>query len=195
MTEGERFWSDAGNSLITNFPLTKDSVVFDIGGYLGDWTQFVQKKYDCWVYVYEPVEKFCQQIRNRFSDNYKVKVYPYGLEDDTRRIQIATMDDGSSAHMPHREDEPFVWFHDIAEELKNIGLPNLLTINAEGSEYPILERLIQINELKNIDHLLVQFHDFAPNAVKRREWIRERFNLTHRENFCYPFVWESWSRI
>jgi hypothetical protein len=56
----------------------------------------------------------------------------------------------------------------------------------------VLERLISTGQLAGIRSVLVQFHPIQPNSEERRENIRQALSATHREAFCFPFVWERW---
>lgn len=35
-----------------NYDLNEDSVVFDLGGYKGEWTEKIFSKYRCYIYVF-----------------------------------------------------------------------------------------------------------------------------------------------
>ena len=76
----------------------------------------------------------------------------------------------------------------------NVRQIDLLKINIEGGEFPLLEHLLDSGLVPKIRHLQVQFHDFTESAVSRRALIREKLSRTHSQDWCYPFVWESWSR-
>lgn len=76
----------------------------------------------------------------------------------------------------------------------NIKQIDLLKINIEGGEFPLLEHLLNSELMVKINHLQVQFHDFAEDAVSRRDLIRRKLVITHTQEWCYPFVWESWRR-
>jgi len=40
----------------------------------------------------------------------------------------------------------------------------------------------------------VQFHDFVPDSEARMDRIKEQLEATHRLDYFYKFVWESWTR-
>ena len=74
----------------------------------------------------------------------------------------------------------------------NITNINLLKINIEGGEFPLLFELIKNNKIKNIKNLQIQFHNFVPNAKILREEIRSVLNQTHHLTYDYYFIWENW---
>jgi FkbM family methyltransferase len=188
----ERYWHDAGNyMLIGQFKLDHDSVVIDVGGYKGNFTASILDKYNCIVDVYEPVKTFAEDIEKRFYDNKWVTVHNYALEDRDYTVPIAGMDEGSSIFFPCDKDAEKVEVRDVVKEI--YGDADLLALNGEGCEYPVLERLIETGKIKDIKNILVQFHIFVPGAENRRNKIREELNKTHKEMFCYDFCWEAWT--
>lgn len=191
MTPAEKFWNDAANNLTSDFKLTPYDCVFDVGGYLGNWTEFVHNKYRCQVVVFEPVPEFCDYMQLRFQGNPKITVERYGLEDETKQVKLATMGDATTAYAVHRADEKLVNIRDVVVPTRT-WWPSLIAINGEGCEYKLLERLLKTQWLPQ--HLVIQFHNFVPDHEARRDAIRDQLRETHKENFNYPFVWESWSR-
>jgi Methyltransferase FkbM domain len=71
---------------------------------------------------------------------------------------------------------------------------DLLKMNIEGAEFDVLERLAETGWIDRIDELLIQFHDWAPAAPRRRRMIRRVLARTHTEVWNYPWVWERWVR-
>ena len=55
-------------TLRLDYKLTKNSVVFDIGGYRGDFAESIYEKYNCTVYVFEPVQEYFEFIKKRFDE-------------------------------------------------------------------------------------------------------------------------------
>jgi len=40
--------------------------------------------------------------------------------------------------------------------------------------------------------VMVQFHEWHPKAYRRRWAIRKVLRRSHREVWCYPWIWELW---
>jgi hypothetical protein len=71
----------------------------------------------------------------------------------------------------------------------------MISMNCEGSEYKILPRMIQTNIVTSFKNIQVQFHyENILNALEMRDRIRTKLSKTHVEQYCFPFVWESWRR-
>ena len=190
--EGERFWSDAGRYMITDgYNLNPDSLVMDVGGYKGDFTDYILRRYNSHVNVYEPVKAFYKELILRFK-NRKVKIFNYGLEGHSYAGPISRFEEASSMFYTSfdRKDEK-VEIQDVVNEIN--GPVDLLALNCEGGEYGILERLIQTDQIVNVKNILVQFHPFIADCQCRRHTIRETLKRTHKEKYSYDFCWEAWS--
>ena len=55
--------------------LTSDSLVFEVGGWLGYFSQAVIKEFDCAVYIFEPVKSVYDNLVEKYKNNQKVKVF------------------------------------------------------------------------------------------------------------------------
>ena len=65
-------------------------------------------------------------------------------------------------------------------------------MNIEGSEYELLEEIIESGNILKITHLQIQFHNFVENATEQRKNIRNKLKKTHTNIFNFPFIWERW---
>ena len=82
----------------------------------------------------------------------------------------------------------------IWDELK-LGQVDLMKINIEGAEFPLLDKMIKADLLNKVDCYMIQFHEWHPGAYRKRRRIREELSKTHRLEWEYYFVWEKWVRI
>ena len=78
------FKDDGDKTHRINYDLNKDAVVIDLGGYEGHWAADIFCKYDCYIHIFEPVQEFAQNIKERFEKNKKVRVYTYGLSNTNK---------------------------------------------------------------------------------------------------------------
>lgn len=179
-----------------NYQLNKGSVVFDLGGYKGDFAEDVYSRYNCSVFLFEPAKEFYDISEKRFANNPKVQCFNFGLSDINKEVFISDEDDGSSlvkGNTANNLEKVQVKRFDETQRAINVGKIDLLKINIEGGEYDVLPHLIKENIIQNIDNIQVQFHNFIDNAEQMREKIRADLAKTHDEVWCYPFVWESWT--
>jgi len=176
-----------------NYDLKESSIVFDLGGFHGQWAADIFCKYASQVFIFEPVENFAQQIMQRFSNNKSIRVFKFGLSDTDKSERLSLSEDGSSIFK--REGE------EVLIELKQINkfideykitLVDLMKINIEGGEYDLLEFLIKTGAIIKFRNIQVQFHDFIPDAYKRMKNIQIELQKTHSLTYSYEFVWENW---
>ena len=191
-----RWKRDRGDATLRlAYPLHADAVVFDVGGYQGDWAAQIHARYGCRVYVFEPVPAFARLLEQRFQGNPRIRVLPFGLAEADGMLDLQTDGDASSAYkqgesmlrVPLRAAAAFV----AEEEIARI---DLMKINIEGGEFPLLQHLIDSGLVTAITDLQIQFHDFYPDAVRLRAALQDKLRQTHTQTYDYPFIWENWRR-
>ena len=190
-----RKWiKDKGEQLRLDYKLSKNSVVFDIGGYKGDWAHDIYDKYKCNIFVFEPIKLFSEEIKKRFKFNKKIIVQDYGLSDSNEETKISLFDNGSSVVHNWNTSFEIINLVDIIDFIKknNINKIDLMKINVEGGEYKILYRLINSDYIKICKNLQIQFHLFIDNANTMREEIHSNLSRTHHITYDYPWIWENW---
>ncbi len=177
-----------------DYDLNSNSIVFDLGGYKGEYSADIFCKYNPYIYIFEPVESFFKIINNKFSNNIKVKSYNFGLASTNQQMQIFLSDNSSSMHIKSDQTE-VIELKSIVEFLQKeeITQVDLIKINIEGGEYDVLEALIDNNLISIFKNIQVQFHDFIiENAKQRMESIQRKLSETHEITYQYEFVWENW---
>jgi len=186
------FEADGDNTLRLNYDLSEKSIVVDVGGYLGNWSQDIYCKYKCQIYIYEPIKSFAELIAKKFSNNPDVIILSYGLGSENA-VQNITFDNESCSLFKSSDNNESVKIKDVAQE-KLPAKIDLMKINVEGMEYQILERLIETGRVKDIENIQVQFHIFIKGYEARREAIREQLSKTHSLTYDHPFIWENWKK-
>lgn len=189
-------WKRSGgdSTYRVDYDLSKDSLVFDIGGFKGEWSHTISKKYNCDIYIFEPVKTFFSQIENKFKDNKKIKVYNLGLYSETKEESISIAGDSSSHINQKSDNSEKIQLQNVVEFLKekNVSYVDLAKINIEGAEYDLINKLIDSNVVTTFNNLQVQFHNFVPDATSKLLGIRSKLEKTHELTYCYDFVWENW---
>lgn len=178
------------------YDLNESSVVFDVGGYQGDFSDGINKRYNPIIYTFEPVKEFADNIIERFNGDENVHVYNIGLSDSTRVDKIHLSKDGSSLY-ENGENVEFVNMKDIVEFIdeKKITTIDLLKLNIEGGEYAILDRLFSSGYIDKVKYVQVQFHDVSTKSYDKMVEQIHRLEKTHFLMWkCRPFVWESWEK-
>lgn len=190
-TQALAHWGrDLSTDRLFSYPLNEDSVVVDFGGYRGDWSAEIIRRYNPHVFIFEPIREYFLECAKRFEDNSKVHVFNYVVTCANGLGRICKSADGSSMYTGYGEVET-VEMRDVA----GLALPrriNLVSINVEGGEYSLLARMVETGFVQRCQNIQVQFHNNYPQAVMLREQIRSGLAVTHHETYCYPFVWEAW---
>jgi FkbM family methyltransferase len=193
------FAVNGDKTLRLSYPLGPDSVVFDVGGYEGQWSSDIYAMYRSNIYVFEPVSAFYRAISERFARNPAIRCYPFGLAGSDRTAVITLAADASGVFAPAHA-------HDARETItlraldtflqeQPIETIDLIKINIEGGEYELLEHILDRGLSERIADIQVQFHPIAPNAYDRMKQIQERLARTHHTTYAFEFVWENWRRL
>jgi FkbM family methyltransferase len=179
-----------------DYELNENSIVFDVGGYQGEWAKDIYNRYKSNIYIFEPVKDFYNDIKKNFSTIDKIKVYEVGLGNKTENQTLYFEKDASSIfnNTGKSFDVKIVNINEFIKE-NNISKIDLLKLNIEGSEYDLLDSLIENNNLLKIKNLQIQFHRNIINCVQRREKIRKELSKSHKLTYDYSFIWENWKIV
>lgn len=196
--EVRRWFRDKGDTTLRlAYPLNKTSVIFDVGGFQGDFAAEIVERFDCHVFVFEPHPEYFQQISNRFQTSQKVKVFNFGISDADGEFLLQDAADGSSFDNQTLSGPGIKCrlrkFSSVIDEL-DIDHIDLMKINIEGGEFPLLQHVLDHGLENRITYFQIQFHNFIDGAEGMRDDIRTRLSKTHDCTWCYEFVWENWTR-
>lgn len=185
------------STLLINCQLNPGDIVFDVGGYVGDFAAEMVKRYNSRVYIFEPVFAFHNKCISRFASNSMVECYQFGLSARDAEMEISLSAEASSSvrNIPGTLKER-IRMCCLNEFVKSHAIDSikLFKVNIEGGEYELLEHILDSGLITCIENFKIQFHDFVPQAETLRNQLRRRLSDTHKEEWCYPFIWESWVR-
>ena len=125
-------------TLRLDYPLDERSVVFDVGGFKGEWTYEISERYRCEIHVFEPVPAYFTQLKERFGAAHRITVHPFGLGRTTSTARIGVFGDTSSTF---REA-----LYEVECKIENctdfilenrIPVIHLMKVNIEGGEYDL----------------------------------------------------------
>jgi FkbM family methyltransferase len=168
----------------------------DVGGYTGNWTRTIVDKYNPRCFIFEPVREHHEVIVKRFSGNSNVTAVNCGLARENKEVQFFIQAEGSTTFQQAGKKTTKMLFRDIAEVFDGLEISevDLITINIEGEEFELFDRVFESGLIEHWKNLQVQFHAFVPGAREKRHLIQEKLSRTHTKMFDYPFVWEGWQR-
>jgi len=214
-TAVRKWFADNGDEeLLQCCALNHNSVVIEVGGYEGVWSEVIHKKYRPKLYILEPVEAFYNTLEAKFCSHSEVKLFKNGLGDEGV-FKIKHSSDGTSLFSKDvklskkilkslKFKNLYAMIKNRTEEINIISFDNfisqtglqqidLIQINIEGAEFQLMPQILEHPILNKIKRIQVQYHiGKVENAVERRNAIRNRLRMTHKEIFNYPFVWEAW---
>ena len=197
LLEAKRWFRDRGDTTLRlKYELTPDSVVIDVGGYVGDFAHQINSLYGSTVHMFEPVPAFYARCVQRFTSNPKIHLHCYGLGSDAGTFPISDDADASSLFASIKSSIFNVEVRPIVDSFEALGITSvdLLKLNIEGGEYQVLPALIEAGWLPRIRWIQVQFHTCGDDYVGARNAILRALEKTHRQTWCYKFVWENWER-
>lgn len=185
MSEYQRFLADNGEAKRYDYPLSKNSLVWDVGGYKGEFAEEIYRRYGCNIVIYEPV--FYKDLQIKFKDT-DIVVLDFGLSDKDEIKDISVINDSSSFHK-EADIKKKVHVKDVCKFIHEV---DLIKINIEGDEYRLLQRMLDSGKIKLFKNIQVQFHKFVPFADDRMDTIQKRLSETHELTYQYKFIWENW---
>lgn len=165
--------------------------VIDIGGYLGDYSSELYKKFSCPILIFEPLKEYAEICRNRFKDNKNIKVVQMALGGFNGESVIYKSEISSSMYqgLSHSNDIETVSVGLLSDFMTNDV--NLVKLNCEGSEYEILQDLIRTGWLPKIEELLIQFHRLKSYRGIGK-FIRVELAKTHE--LIFNTKWQLWRK-
>ncbi len=176
------------------YPLTKSSVVMDVGAHKGTFAAEIYRLYGCRILCYEPVKEFFDELKLRTFGMDGVECFKYGLGGKDDHVTFHIKGDMTGAYAEGPEERVEIRAIDGELRLSGLAYVNLIKINAEGGEYALIESILDHNLAKSFGSIQVQFHGCIPDARERRDRIRERLSATHELGYDAPWCWESWNR-
>jgi len=155
-----------------DYNLNKESILFDVGGFEGEFTDKILKEFDCKSYIFEPHPYYFKNLKEKYKNNKNVIVFQYGLGGVTENIYLT--DDFESSKLSNERTNLEIQIKDITEVMKNLNIHkiDLLKLNIEGSEYNLLNRLINSGKINLVKKLIIQFHENINDADLKRNEIR-----------------------
>ena len=176
------------------YDLNENSTVIDLGGYTGEWAKEIINRYNCNVYLVEPVEESYKILLEKFRSNPKVHILKVGIGIKNTEKVMYVNGDGTSFNTETGEAIT-VEIRTVESVLNqwNLEKIDLLQVNIEGDEYELLQHMIDTGLINKFKNLQVQFHLGIKDAVAKHESICEGLiEKGFKIKYSYPYVWEAW---
>lgn len=201
--------SNGNSTLRMQYKLNEDSVVFDIGGYEGWYSEQLYNKFNCNIYIFEPYKPFYDVLEQKFRGNDKVRTFNYGIDDKADTKELFISGDSSSVFEDEIEnlnngfglqgttEIKIRSFKEVYEEL-GVDTIDLLAINTEGCEYTTIPHILDNGYGPKIKNFQIQFHchvdaQFPDGVENEVEKVRNQLSETHDLDWSYEWTFDNWS--
>lgn len=177
-----------------DYLLDASSIVYDVGGFAGDYAAVIRQRFDSFVYVFEPDPSSFRLLVDRFKNDTKVKLFEAGLGTKDEIVDFESAGEAGRVAHSGASDAIKVPFLSASEFILNRDhrVIDLMKINIEGGEYELLDSLIASGVVDRIRNYVIQFHAFGTSYQVDYDRLSEKLTKTHICEWRYPFVWESW---
>lgn len=175
--------------------LTKDSVILDVGVFNGGFSWEMSNKYDCFIHGFEPVNEFFQRSSERLAGRPKIRLHNIALGNFMTPTAVVKVRGDSSGFFAESSPESQVCHTTTLQNfllVTSIEKVDLIKLNIEGSEYDVLEHIINKSLQKRIANIQVQWHPIVKNYEARRDIVVSKLQETHSLTYHHPWCWENW---
>lgn len=179
------------------------ALVVDVGSYHGvDLKAFMQRAGaladNVTIHTYEPVRATRNVLKATVALFPNIVVHPVGLGLINQRMCIDGVGDAALLRPLHMQTlcpvERRASVHNAWHELRSLSRPvDLLQLNCEGCEYPVLKTLMLYRSMARVVRAIeMQVHPRAVSARQYCELEARLRGLGYRLAYRHPFVWELW---
>lgn len=176
--------------------LNENSIVVDLGAFHCDWSIEISRKYNPQIFAFEASKKFFEISKEKIKDYKNINLINNGVGNKFEKLnlKIGCADGVSTSFFIESENYEEVNLIPASEifNLCNSNNIDLIKINIEGSEYDVLECLIENNLISKIKNIQVQFHRLGNNYMERFLNIKNELSKTHKLTYECLFIWENW---
>ncbi len=194
-SEFVKYAKDGYNDQLTrNHNLGSEDSILVLGAYKGATIQEWLNQYQVKVFAVEPIPEYVQTLRSRFNANPRVKIFPFAVGENSEQIELS-VDEWNTSNFINSAKKYKCDKRDIATFIDTLAPPpRVMEVNIEGGEYEVMFRLIETGKIKDVDTLLIQFHNYGLRCEYDRAKIRWNLATTHECVFNYDWIWERWEK-
>jgi FkbM family methyltransferase len=173
-----------------DWPLTKKSVVVEVGGYCGRWALQIAERYGSRLFVFEPqgwAADVCKAVLGK-----RARVYDYALGDRDGTFPMGGFETDGCSFV--KEGGPRGLMREIGQVFKELKLSkiDLMLMNIEGYEYTLLPHMLGQNIRPA--RLMVQFHTNDPDQVETHACRQLLNEHGYHAVWDYGIVLSAWER-
>jgi FkbM family methyltransferase len=176
-----------------DFPLTEDSVVFEIGGYEGRWAKEISERYHPLLLAYEPQDWAFEKCTEALMDYPNSHVHHVGLGVETGFFDMGNYgtDGCSFVNLPSGKPVGIGQLVEISKHLAGVKHIDLCLMNIEGYEFKLIPYMIETGIMDRIDYFMCQFHLNLGNENEYHD-LRRELSKTKKIRFDYGPILTCW---
>jgi len=177
------------------WPLNQDSVVVDVGGYIGRWALQIAERYQPRLYVFEPQPWAAEVCRAALGERAIVEGYGLGIRNANEIMHRWETDGCSFVYYYTTGPQHTGEMREIGETFRKLEITHidLMMMNIEGYEYSLIPHMLGHGILP--DRLMVQFHNFTDPDDRQLTYIYERLaGLGYTIPWSYGRHLTAWER-
>lgn len=180
-----------------DWPLTPESVVFEVGGYEGRWATEIARRYGPRLYVFEPQAWAFERCQAALQDYPAARVFNFGLGDRSGEFPMGDFETDGASFVKGADvrAQGSGWLEEFgafceAEGLREI---DLLLLNVEGYEFTLVPHLVERDWMGRIRYFMAQFHELA-GRDDHAESLFAQIEVSHRLLWEFGLVLRAWER-
>ena len=175
-----------------DWPLTRESVVVEVGGYKGRWALQIAERYAPRLYVFEPQPWAARVCREVLGNKAQVLALALGT---TSGVGVMSEWETDGCSLIKGDAGYEVAVAEIGGAFHSLGLSriDLMLMNIEGYEYTLIPHMLDRGILPQ--RLMVQFHTFAdPSGVATGRIYDRLAAAGYTIAWSYGVVLTAWER-
>lgn len=184
------------DKMSVDFPLTKDSVVLEIGGYKGRWALEIAQRYQPRLFVVEPQDWAFVECCRVLKEFPRTQVFNIALGKESGKFPMGNWEtDGCSfTNLPGGKPVGIGEMIEFKEfmNLENIDHINLCLMNIEGYEFRLIPYMLQAGIMDKIDYFICQFHPTNDGEVNQYHDLRRVLKRKKKVRFDFGPILTCW---
>tara|TARA_B100000989_G_C19460988_1_gene436192 strand:- start:405 stop:1067 length:663 start_codon:yes stop_codon:yes gene_type:complete len=190
-----RFFKDGGmDTLLSHVKINEKSNVVDVGAFKGEFAEKILLKFGSNLVLLEPLINEFNILEKKFFLNKKIKLINKALSNHNKKANL--LNDTNNSLITNKKSSNVIEVDCL--DVKNLFDEeieiNLIKLNVEGSEYDIIEKLIDLKYLTKCKNYLIQFHHKNNKEFYERKKNIEKNFIEYKflKVASYEYVWELW---
>lgn len=175
-----------------NWGLDEASIVFEVGGHNGTFTEEMIKRYRPIIYFFEPSPRAFAFSCEKFKDYPRITMFPFGLGDRTGDFTFGDESRHGGSFLSNNDPVVTARMVDIVEFFVEYGITHVdfMQINVEGAEHFLLPHMIDYGILDMVQRLMLHWHT-PPQLALHQSIIINKILETHDLTRLWTFqCWE-----